>query len=170
MICDLKGNILEDNDVYKEKIVIQRWTLVDYLKLLFLVLLFFAVLITVYCKLNLPFIFPYIVILASFLFYFSARRLRKEYEYSYVNGELKIDCIYSKSFRKEVLTINNENIIRIYRSEPPNSDFRRARLLDCSSKSKTANFMFILANIQDKKIVAKIDEFDVLGNSRKISK
>ena len=92
------------SDVFKEQLIKKKPSLND--KLAKSALFAGVVLILVVSMVAIPVFGVFIAFGAAFGAYVLIGRLNKEYEYIFTNGELDIDVIYNKSYRKRLFTGN----------------------------------------------------------------
>ena len=150
-------------DVFKEQIVKKEPTLKSKLikagVILFIVVVFF-------------FIFPYtgeftviITAILGFAAYYFFGTLNVEYEYIFTNGELDIECIYSKSRRKrlysgvvrdfEIMThVDDKNHASAFNSAAETKDYS-------SGRTKDNTYAFLTA-YKGKKLKIIIEPDDIM--------
>lgn len=95
-------------DNYAETIVRKKMTTGTLFFRIFVVL--FAVFISVGFYLYLQSLSAILILLVGFLTYIIFRGTDLEYEYLYVNGQLDIECIYSKKKRKSAKSFNFDKL------------------------------------------------------------
>ena len=93
---------------------------------------------------------PIIIVVAGFAAFYGISFFNIEYEYSFTNGELDIDRIYSKSRRKRVFTAEIKNFEVMCHASDKSSDsiFNQATTkMDCSTGETNANtYKFFINN------------------------
>ncbi|MDR0958641.1 MAG: DUF6106 family protein [Clostridiales bacterium] len=80
----------------------------------------------------------------------------REFEYIFTNGDLDIDCIYSKKKRKRVFAAdsNNIEIIVPFSDNSHNKDFEKAAVVkDCSSRKNPQGTYKLLGNYKSRKFM-----------------
>ncbi len=87
--------------------------------------------------------------------YFLFQRLNKEFEYIYTNGEVDIDVIFGKSFRKRLITLKASQIERMAPCGEAFEAYRKQQgiqVVDFSDGDKQAAH-YVLLNKDPKKLV-----------------
>ncbi|MCL2421542.1 MAG: DUF6106 family protein [Defluviitaleaceae bacterium] len=101
-----------------------------------------------------PMFAPIISIAAGFGAYIFIGRLKREYEYSFTNGELDIDVIYNRSSRKRVFTgqvRNFELMAHIDDTRHQNSFASVAESKDYSTGTPSERSYVFIANYDNKR-------------------
>ncbi len=134
------------DDTFVEELVVRRTTPLNILIRVALVL--GGVLFTMFGFLLIPYVFPLCLAIVCVLIYFLFRMQYVEYEYAFTNGDLDIDRIAGKRFRKRLASIP-ESQIRVmapyeaaYESEV--RDYQVSRKLDVSASSRAAGRWFLI--------------------------
>ena len=150
-------------EIYKEQIVEKEKTMKSTLikvGVIFAIIVIFIVL--------LPLIGEFAVIIIAALgfgAFYLFRMLSVEYEYTFTNGELDIDCIYSKARRKRVFS----GVVRDFEIMAHAEDRDRAHAFssaaetkDYSSGSVKKNTYAFLTTYKGKRIKVLIEPDDVM--------
>ena len=132
------------DDTFVEELVVRRPTVWTVLARVGLVLV--GVLFTMFGFLIIPYVFPLCLAIVCVLIYFLFRAQYVEYEYAFTNGDLDIDRIAGKRFRKRLVSIP-ESQIRVmapYQAEyePEVRGYQVSRKLDVSPSPRAAGFLF----------------------------
>ena len=140
-------------DIFKEQLIKRSPTPMDTLKkigLILAVVLIFLVTMTLIGAFA-----PIITAAFGFGAYILIGRLKKEYEYSFTNGELDIDVIYNKSTRKRLFSGNVKNFeIMAHIDDPAHKNtFASANeRLDYSTGIPSERSYIFLTNYKGKRI------------------
>jgi hypothetical protein len=138
-------------DVFKEQIVKRKSTMKH--TLIKAALVFAVFLIFFAANLLLPGIGLYIAFAAGYGAYVLMSRLNVEFEYSFTNGELDIDIIYSKTRRKRVFSshVNEFEVMAHTEDKTHMGDFpQTAELKDYSSGDPAIGKYAFLLNLNGK--------------------
>lgn len=151
------------SDVFIEKIVPQKRSSIDFLKIAGV---FFVYLLLILITLMIPFLlflFPLALFGGAYLFYLFIAMSKLEHEYIVTNGTLDIDRIYGMRRRKRQISISARDIQEISNfNSNKYADFQRKRvkILDYSSKNKDSQFVYMLINNngQDTAVIIEKDD------------
>lgn len=106
-----------------------------------------------------------ITLVAGFMGYVLMGRLKREYEYSFTNGELDIDVIYNKSSRKRVFNGNVKDfelMAHIDDQAHNNSLASANEKLDYSTGVPSDRSYVFLTNYNSKRVAITIEPNDVI--------
>lgn len=98
-------------------------------------------------------IFSLVFLLVVFGWYLLLRRLNREYEYIFTNGDLDIDRIAAKRWRKRMLDVNTDKILVMapytaeFESEA--TEHKVTKTYDFSSSANTAGRWFFIFDDKD---------------------
>lgn len=134
------------DDTFVEELVVRQATPLTILARVGLIL--FGVLFTMFGFLVIPYVFPLCLAIVCVLIYFLFRAQYVEYEYAFTNGDLDIDRISGKRFRKRIVSIP-ENQIRVmapYQAEYEVEvrGYQVSRKHDVSASSRAAGRWFLI--------------------------
>lgn len=134
------------DDTFVEELVVRRPTVWTVLVRVGLVLV--GVLFTMFGFLIIPYVFPLCLAIVCVLIYFLFRAQYVEYEYAFTNGDLDVDRIAGKRFRKRLVSIP-ESQIRVmapYQAEyePEVRGYQVSRKLDVSPSPRAAGRWFLI--------------------------
>lgn len=164
-------------DVFIEKIVPQKRSLIDYLKIVAILILYTLLLLICLSLQFLLFLFPLVLFGGAYLVYLFIVMTRLEHEYIITNGVIDIDRIYGKRRRKRQLSINIKDI---YDTDKVGSNKyanhlrnKNLKVLDFSSKDEKNDIRYILTNSRSDKLIlidydSKIFE-TIMKSNRKLS-
>ena len=129
--------------------------------LLFKILLILATAVAAFFGLFVHPIFMIVLLLVGITDYFLFPRFNVEYEYTYVNGEIDIAAIYSKSSRKNLAQIDLENVecVAPYGSHHLDSYGITFKEVDYSSGyPEQKPYVIIKGGTNNQKILLHLDE------------
>jgi hypothetical protein len=156
--------LVEMGDVFKEQIVKRKPTMMDTLKragiIAGVILVFLACNLSEYVA---PFAFI-VTAAAAFGAYILLGRLNVEYEYTFTNGDLDIDAIYSKSRRKRVYTgsVRDFEIVAHVNDNAHARDFQNAEVRDYSSGTVQDNTYAFLSSFKGKRLKVIIEPNEMM--------
>ena len=148
-------------DVFKEQLIKRSPTTADTLKkigLIFVVIIIFLV-----ASMTVGAFAPVITLVFGFIAYILMGRLKREYEYSFTNGELDIDVIYNKSTRKRLFTGNVKDFEIMAHVDDPdhhNSFASAHERHDYSSGVPSERSYIFLTNYNSKRVAIIIEPND----------
>lgn len=138
------------NDIFNEQLVKREKTSADTLKMgaiwagtLVLVSIFLIFI---------PMVGPVLAMLLVWGAVIVSGRLKKEFEYSFTNGELDIDVIYNKAKRKHLITIDSKRILafdQVKNIDQATKGFDK--VMDCSSGLMSDHLYAITYDLDHKK-------------------
>ncbi len=134
------------DDTFVEELVVRRLTLWNILARVGLVT--GGILFTMFGFLIIPYVFPLCLAIVCVLIYFLFRAQYVEFEYAFTNGDLDIDRIAGKRFRKQIVSIP-ESQIRVmapYRAEYESEvrGYQVSRKYDVSTSPRAAHRWFMI--------------------------
>ena len=151
------------SDVFIEKIVPQKRSSIDFLKIAGVFLCYLLLILITLMIPFLLFLFPLALFGGAYLFYLFIAMSKLEHEYIVTNGTLDIDRIYGMRRRKRQISISARDIQEISNfNSNKYADFQRKRvkILDYSSKNKDSQFVYMLINNngQDTAVIIEKDD------------
>lgn len=99
----------------------------------------------IYVRILFPLAFALICVLIYFMFKFSV----KEYEYSFINGDVDIDRILGKRKRTNVLSCSCREIQLMEYCKDRKIDGEFTRVLDASVSAKSENRWYFICEVDD---------------------
>lgn len=99
----------------------------------------------IYIRILFPFLFALICVLAYFMFKFSV----KEYEYSFISGDVDIDKILGKRKRTNVLSCSCREIQRMEYCGSRRIEGEFTRILDASISAKDTSRWYFICEVDD---------------------
>ena len=139
------------NDIFVEELVSCRSNSKNRLAQVGVILL--AVVLAIADLLFVPYVAPVTFVVIVVAAFFLVRALNWEYEYSFTNGDLDIDRISGRRWRKRVLEISQKNIrvmapyTREYESET--TDYQVKGSLDFSASPRAAGRWFMIVEMPE---------------------
>ena len=95
-----------------------------------------------------PGILPVIIIVVALVYFFIAKTMNIEYEYSMLNSELQVDVIYNKERRKHLFTVDVRKAEIIAGCDNDRlGSFKVEKVIDVSSDTSDEKEYSIMANI-----------------------
>ena len=138
------------NDIFNEQLVKRERTSVDVM--MSVGLWTAAVVISIGLILFLPMVGPIIAVILVWAAYILNSRLKKEFEYSFTNGEMDIDVIYNQSKRKRLITIDSKKILAMEKAKSKDHVAKDiAKVLDYSSGTMNDNLYALTYNVEGQK-------------------
>ena len=139
-------------DIFKEQLVKRKPTAKDRL---IKVAVIFGIIVVLFVSMSLVPAFGMVITVAvGFGAYIFLGRLKREYEYSFTNGELDIDVIYNRSSRKRIFTGNVRNFELMAHVDDPshqNSFASATEVKDYSTGTTSDRSYAFLANYNGKR-------------------
>ena len=148
-------------DIFKEQLVKKNVTPLD--KLLKAAIIAAVALVFLVSMLMVPAFGLIITVVVGFVAYIVMGRLKKEYEYSFTNGELDIDVIYNRSTRKRVFSGYVRNIELMAHVDDPshrNSFASANEVKDYSTGTTSERSYAFLTNYNSKRVKIIIEPND----------
>lgn len=108
-----------------------------------------------------PVLFP-IIIAGGFIIFYLAKRLKVEFEYIYIGGDIEIAKIFAKEKRKVIATVKTEEVQSIRKASDPavKNDLKiKADLskVDCTEQDPEVEYYAVYADHGKKKCVYILD-------------
>ena len=150
-------------DTFIEQLIKRELTAADRIKRLGLI--FFAVAVFTFSMAIVPGFGMIITVVVGIGIYFLISRLKREYEYTFTNGELDIDVIYNRSSRKRLFSaqVRDFEIMAHADDEAHKNSFASATdKLDCSTGVITERSYKFLANYKGKRYAITLEPNDEL--------
>ena len=148
-------------DIFKEQLIKRSPTTADMLKKTGLIIS--IIIVFLITMMFIGAFAPVITLVYGFLAYIIMGRLKREYEYSFTNGELDIDVIYNKSTRKRLYTGNVKDfevMAHIDDTSHQNSFATAHERHDYSSGIPSERSYVFLTNYNSKKVSIIIEPND----------
>ena len=143
------------SDVVKEQLVKKSTNAKDmFLRVVIVVVALILCIVAVGLMQYLYNFFFFILAAIVFVVWLLFSRMRKEYEYIFVNGDLDVDCIYHRSSRRHVFSGDVKKIERMSPVDDrgTDNDFRGAKVRDCSSGVRGPNTYRFAASYKGKRL------------------
>lgn len=137
------------NDIYIEQLVYREKSQKDKIRL---GCSFFGIAIIILASLILfPPLFPILLFVGVFVCIIINGKSNIEYEYSYTNTELDVDCIYNKQKRKTIHSLDLTKSLVVYKSDNDyyKNHYKDAKIVDLSSGRNTEDTYVIVINNKD---------------------
>lgn len=153
------------NDIFLEQLVKKQKTTNDNIK----VALAFAgaALASFISLIVFPFFFPFVLVIGFFLAYYFSTLQNIEYEYSFTNTELDVDCIYSKQKRKRLHSIDLKTSEVIYNinNDNYNNNYNNLKTINLTSGIENDRIYVVIAQEKDTRVKFLIEPNDSLVNA-----
>lgn len=138
------------NDVYNEQMVKKEKTNAD--TLIAVALWTGAVVLSLIAIIFIPMVGPLLAVFVLWGAHYLSSKLKKEYEYTFTNGDLDIDVIYNKSKRKHLITIDCKKILGFDHIKNKAQGVAGIdKVMDCTSGKEVDNIYGITYDIEHKK-------------------
>lgn len=150
-------------DIFHEQLVKRDLSGTDKLKRLGLILMVAMVLTASMTFIPFPMLSMFVAIGFGYLAYILIGRLKREYEYSYTNGELDIDVIYNKSSRKRIFSgqVRDFEIMAHTEDSSHQNSFSSVNTkMDCSTGILSDRSYTFVANYESKRVAITIEPND----------